>query len=761
MYVCEKGFLVQMEVLRDILIEHYGVVASDIRLLEGYEDKTYLVESARGRSVLKVYSPSRGLATRLALETKFAEALAHALPYEFPVPIYSAQGNAWVSFGNKTVRLLPFLQGEFLAEVPKTDRTLRSLGAFLGQLTKVGASLSVDSVPSNESLWDLQHLLIHRGRADAIEDPKERALINYFLLQFEQVVEPRRFTLRKSLIHNDANDWNLLTQKGKVSGIIDFGDLCYSWLIAELAVALPYVMAGKEDPIGAACIVIAAYHREFPLLPEELHLLYYLVAGRICMSLCNSAAAKKLKPDSEYIQISEGAMRQLLHHWIACSPEAAWDQFARAAGIPIPKRAGAEEYLSRRNRLVPRSLSLSYHQPIVMQRAAFQYMFDNNGTRFLDAYNNIMLVGHCHPRVVQATSSVLGRINTNTRYHYEELLDYCQHLLGLFPDALSRVFLVNSGSAATDLALRLSMAYTGRKKMLALEHGYHGNTVAGISVSHYKHRKGEIYPDTLLCPMPKAFGSGLKDDGAAGLYYSSLCRDLLKAHPEPISAFIAEPIMGCGGQVPLAKGFLPEVYKLVRHQGGVCISDEVQVGFGRLGNWNWGYEKHGVVPDMVVLGKPMGNGHPMGAVVTTREIASVFDSGPEFFSSFGGNPVSCAAGNEVLHVLREEGLRAHARETGMYLKEGFRMLGARYQAVADVRGDGLFLGVELLDSEGNPATGLAQKLKNTLREAHILIGTDGPFENVLKIKPPLPFNRANCDELLSTTSRILKKLGDS
>jgi 4-aminobutyrate aminotransferase-like enzyme len=396
-----------------------------------------------------------------------------------------------------------------------------------------------------------------------------------------------------------------------------------------------------------------------------------------------------------------------------------------------------------------------------MKRAAFQYMFNNRGDRFLDAYNNIMLVGHCHPRVVEATTRVLHRINTNTRYLYSEILNYSEHLLSYFPERLNRVFLVNSGSAATDLALRLSRAYTGRDKILALENGYHGNTLAGIAVSHYKHKKGSSYPNTLLCPMPKAFGSGHPDDGSAGAHYTQFAKKLLVQNPGQVGAFIAEPIMGCGGQVPLARGFLHEVYKDVRSQGGICITDEVQVGFGRLGSWNWGYEKHGVVPDMVILGKPMGNGHPIGAVVTTAEIGAAFDSGPEFFSSFGGNPVSCAAGEAVLQVLEEEGLKAHALDTGTYLKAAFQELSTRHRALADIRGDGLFIGVELLDPLGKPNTTLAQKLKNGLRDSHILIGTDGPNNNVLKIKPPLPFNRANCDELIGQLGRILENLPDS
>jgi 4-aminobutyrate aminotransferase-like enzyme len=396
-----------------------------------------------------------------------------------------------------------------------------------------------------------------------------------------------------------------------------------------------------------------------------------------------------------------------------------------------------------------------------MQRASFQYMFDSGGNTFLDAYNNIMLVGHCHPRVVDATAKVMRRLNTNTRYLYDELLDYGERLLQYFPPSLSRVFFVNSGSAATDLALRLSRNHTGRKKVLALEHGYHGNTLAGIEVSHYKHSPDESYPDTLLCPMPKVFGSGMHDEAAAGMHYSGMCEKLLRRNHREVAAFIAEPIMGCGGQVPLPQGFLSRVYELVRSQGGLCISDEVQVGFGRLGNWNWGYEKFDVIPDMVILGKPMGNGHPIGAVVTTAEVASCFDAGPEFFSSFGGNPVSCAAGLAVLDVMQSEGLRLHAAETGSYLKDSILELANSFPCMADVRGDGLFLGVEILKESGQPATRLAQLLKNELRNAHILIGTDGPANNVLKIKPPLPFNRANCDHLTNQMSRILTNIVES
>ena len=311
---------------------------------------------------------------------------------------------------------------------------------------------------------------------------------------------------------------------------------------------------------------------------------------------------------------------------------------------------------------------MSYENPIQMSRAAFQYMYDTEGNTILDAYNNIMLAGHGHPTVVRAGRETMSRLNTNTRYLYEELMSYSEHLLNKFPPELSKIFFVNSGSAASDLAIRLAMAHTKKQKVMVLEEGYHGNTRTGISISNYKYKKkgangkGE---NIIEVPLPNAFNSGLQDDGTAGSYFSDLAQKNIIKNKGQIAAFIAEPIGGCAGQVPLAKGYLKEVYPRIRAQGGVCISDEVQVGFGRLGDYFWGYEMHDIVPDIVVLGKPMGNGHPIGAVVTNATIAKSFESGPEFFSSFGGNPVSCAIGLAVLKVIEDEKLQEHAKKWGI------------------------------------------------------------------------------------------------
>lgn len=750
-----------MEEFREFLIRYYGLSPTRLVLLEGYEDKTIKVETEDAVFVLKYQNIGSTTPHRIRLENKLTGLLAKSEPYDFPLPIPTIKGRQMAKHKSGWCRLLSFLEGTFLAEEPHTERLLRSLGEFLGRMNSNSMRCNPGHLAQETSPWDLQHLMLHQNNVSKVQNPRERALISYFLLQFETEVLPVQYNLRKGLIHNDANDWNVITKDGLVSGIIDFGDMCYSWLINELAVALTYVLLEKEDPLASALTVIKEYHRFCPLKEEEADILYYLIAGRMCMSLCNCSLAKIDRPESEYISISEAPVRRLLNKWIGISPDAARKTFLNAIGIEKDGSQDREAYLRRRKSIFPPSLSLSYKSPIVMRRAAFQYMFNSEGATFLDAYNNIMLVGHCHPKVVTAAHDTQKRLNTNTRYLYDELLDYGERLLSYFPPSLNRIFLVNSGSAATDLSIRLAKAHSGRQKMMALEFGYHGNTLEAISISHYKHREGELFPNTLVSSMPKVFGSAFEVELEAGNFFSHQARQLLDQHRGEVAGFIAEPIMGCGGQVPLPQGYLPNVYKAIREQGGLCISDEVQIGFGRLGHWNWGFEKYGVIPDMVILGKPMGNGHPLGAVITTEAIASVFDSGPEFFSSFGGNPVSCAIGLAVLEVLEEEGLRYHAARTGEYLKDSFLDLKNRFELIADVRGEGLFIGVELLDSSGNPGTRYAQILKNELRNAHILIGTDGPADNVLKIKPPLPFNRENSDFLVRETSRILKNLKGS
>lgn len=744
--------------VKNVLEQYYNLQTITHSSLEGYDSINYKVESKQGTFVLKQQSYSDETFAILQAENAVLARLSSLKDYDFPIPTPSFNNELIVVDNDQIYRLLSFIEGDFLGDVPHKTELMHSIGTFLGQLDKELEGYHHSAIVGKETQWDLKSFKSNHQYLKYISNPKERNIVAYFFMQFDEHVYPIQHQLRKSVIYNDANHWNVLTQNGKLSGVIDFGDMCYSWLINEVAIALTYVMMDKADPLAIAAPLIKGYQSVYPLNEQELDILYYLIAARLCTSVCNSAFAKTLKPDSEYITISEKPARDLLHKWLAINPIKAKDSFRSAAGFELSSKKPTSEQSKRRDKNFSKALSLSYKDPIQMSQSAFQYMYDADGNTFLDAYNNIMLAGHCHPTVVKAGQKAMANLNTNTRYLYEELLQYSEKLLAKFPESLNKVFFVNSGSAASDLAIRLATNHTKKQKVMVLEHGYHGNTRIGIDISHYKynHKGGPGKQEYIVAtPMPKAFGSGFEDNGDAGNHYAQITKDQISLNSNQVAAFIAEPIVGCGGQVPLAKGYLEQVYREIRTQGGVCISDEVQVGFGRLGDCFWGYEMYDVVPDMVILGKPMANGHPIGAVVTTTEIAESFANGLEFFSSFGGNPVTCAIGDAVLDVIAEEGLQQHAKNVGDYLITLLKQLQKKYSELADIRGSGLFLGIEILNDDGKPGTQLASKIKNGLREQFILVSTDGPYDNVIKIKPPLSFTNTDADILVKAIQSIL------
>ncbi|MGI9553213.1 MAG: aminotransferase class III-fold pyridoxal phosphate-dependent enzyme, partial [Aurantibacter sp.] len=726
----------------------------------GYDSTNYKVEDGQEKFVLKRYEYSSENFELLNSENEVLQSLSTLTGQEFPVVIPSLGGEYSVVHENHIYRLLSFVEGSFLGEVPHTPTLLKSLGTFLGNMDKAIHGNYLAAISAKETLWDLQYFKSNYKYLEYISNAKDRNLVDYFFMQFDEQVYPIQHQLRKGIIHNDANDWNVLTKDGKVSGIIDFGDMCHSWIINELAVAMTYVMMEKENPLEIAVEVLRAYCELFPLEEIELKGLYYLVAGRLSTSVCTSAYTNTLKPDSEYITISEKPAWNLLRKWIGINPIKAENDFRKAAGFDATNKNVLDEQLKKRKDYLSETLSLSYKRPIQMHRSAFQYMYDAEGNTFLDAYNNIMLAGHCHPKVVRAGQRAMAKLNTNTRYVYELLQEYSEQLLSRFPSSLNKVFFVNSGSAATDLGLRMAIQHTQKDKIMALEHGYHGNTKMAIDVSHYKYASaqgGGQKNFVLKTPMPKTFGSGHKDAATAGKYFAGITGQTIDENRYQVAGFIAEPIVGCGGQVPLANGYLKEVYPKIREQGGICISDEVQIGFGRLGDFFWGFEMHDVIPDMVIIGKPMGNGHPIGAVITTTEIAANFEKGPEFFSSFGGNPVSCAIGQAVLQVIEEENLQEHAKQVGGYFMEQLKDLQNGYPFITDVRGSGLFIGVEIVNGQGKPGTRMASDIKNYLRENNILIGTDGPHDSVLKIKPPLSFNSDDVDLVIAVLRKFFTK----
>jgi 4-aminobutyrate aminotransferase-like enzyme/Ser/Thr protein kinase RdoA (MazF antagonist) len=442
------------------------------------------------------------------------------------------------------------------------------------------------------------------------------------------------------------------------------------------------------------------------------------------------------------------------------------------AKLPSPLLRPAHRHTSeilagRRDHIGP-SLSISYRRPLTIVRGWKQFLYDEDGLRYLDAVNNVPHVGHSHPKVVGAVREQMALLNTNTRYLHERLVEYAERLTATMPAPLSVCYFVNSGSEANELAIRLARAATGRRGMVVVEVGYHGNTTTLIDVSPYKHDgAGGSGPPAWVrkIPMPDDYrGAFRRGDAEAGRKYAAAvtaATDALAGAGEPVAAFLAESLLSCGGQILLPAGFLAEAYRRTRAAGGVCIADEVQVGLGRVGTHCWGFETQGVVPDIVTMGKPIGNGHPLGAVVTTPEIARAFANGMEYFNTFGGNPVSCAAGLAVLDVMDSEGLQQNARDVGAYLLEGLRGLVARHPVAGDARGLGLFAGLELVRNRQTlePAGPEASYAANRMRDCGILLSTDGPYHNVLKIKPPMCFSRADADRLVETLDLILSEDG--
>lgn len=428
----------------------------------------------------------------------------------------------------------------------------------------------------------------------------------------------------------------------------------------------------------------------------------------------------------------------------------------------------ADEIRALRSRHLGGSLRLSYRNPLHIVRGEKQFLFDETGRAYLDCVNNVCHVGHGHPRVVEAACRQMARLNTNTRYLHENIVEYARRLCGTLPDPLEVCFFVCSGSEANELALRLARAATGRRDVVVLDGAYHGNTGGTVELSPYKFAGpgGAGRPEHVhVAPAPDPYrGPFPRSDPRAGERYAEGVAVQLAAAAaadRPAAAFFAESVPGCAGQIVPPDGFLAAAFEHARAAGAVCVADEVQVGFGRVGTHWWGFEVQEARPDIVTLGKPIGNGHPIGAVVTTREIAAAFDNGMEYFNTFGGNPVSCAVGLAVLDVIEDEGLMENARTVGARFRDGLRELARTCPIIGDVRGLGLFLGAELvLDPDTRtPASEPASRIVNEMRDRGILLSTDGPFDNVIKIKPPLVFTAADADRVVSELEAVLTESG--
>ena len=762
-----------VELIKEIVLENYSLNV-DVKKLNGYEEQNFLLKDKNSKKyILKVANDEL---TPAFLDAQ-VEMLRHLsksnVASMVPHFILNNAGRALTHFTNDGknyfIRVLHFLEGDFWADTKNLpEKSFIDLGNVLGKLDDALKDFS-HAATHRHFLWDISNAADANAKLHCIKDPEHRRIAGYFLLQFETEVLPVLHTLRHACIHNDANDFNILIKDNVVSGIIDFGDVVYSALINNLAIACTYAILNCEDPLKSATLIVKGYHKAYPLEEREIELLYYLIAARLCISVTQSAWNASVNPFNEHHFLTEKPGWELLYKWIKINPLKAYNEFRKACNFYsiIDEENNYKKLLEDRKKYIGKNLSISYQKPLKIIKGALQYLYDDKGNTFVDCVNNVSHVGHCHPLVVKAMQQQIARLNTNTRYLNDAIVDYAKAITATLPGKLSVCYFVNSGSEANDLAIRIARNFTKQKDVIVLDHAYHGNSTLAIEMSPYKFdSKGGSgkMPYIHKAISPDLYrGKYQYVDEKAGEKYAADIQQIieqLKTENKGIAAFICETLLGVGGQIPLPENYLKNVYEIVRAAGGLCIADEVQVGFGRVGEKFWGFELQDVEPDIVVLGKPIGNGHPLAAVIVTPEVADAFNNGMEYFNTFGGNRVSMVTGLTVLSVIQNEDLQKHAKIVGDILIDELKKLMQVHTIIGDVRGHGLFVGIELVKDRATkvPAVPEIDIVLEKMKDRGYLLSTDGPLHNVLKIKPPMVFSVENATGLVKNLDAVLREL---
>lgn len=763
-----------------LLEDHYGL-SGTLTELPSYADLNRLFEDNDGvKRVVKIANVNQSI-DELDFENQVMNLLANDSAVSIKIPeLQLGKDGKTQMFSIKDqdnrvcqMRVISFLSGVLWAEADgkvaeSSDSLAKSLGRSLASVDKVLQNFS-HAASHRYLVWDIRHAnVIVNKHIDDIQSMEGRQKIAQVLSDYEASVLPFLSDLPQQIIHNDANDYNLLVdgETQVVSGLFDFGDMVYTFRIAELAIACAYAIMAQKQPAQIIQNCVQAYHQVNPLAPCELEVLLTMIRARLAVSLCMSSYQYSQQPDNDYLLISQKGAWQGLDGLAEIDPMAFTLKLKHLCGIKEHDSQNNPSIIQYRKQHLSENLSLAYQQPLKIVAGRQAYLYSEEGERYLDMVNNVCHVGHCHPKVVAAGQKQMAKLNTNTRYLHDNIVQFSKKLLETMPEQLSVCMFVNSGSEANELALRLARKYTNRKSMVVVEGAYHGNANACIDISPYKFdgAGGDGSPgwvkQTIVADPYRGQHKGRTPE--VGKQYAFDVKRVVDEYAEqndPVCAFICESIQGVGGQIIHPPEYLKHAYQYVRDAGGVCIADEVQVGMGRVGTHWWAFETQDVVPDIITIGKPLGNGHPLAAVVTTKEIADAFVTGMEYFNTFGGNPVSCAIGCAVLDVVKNEDLQRHAIEVGAHLVDGLTKLQSRFPIIGDVRGLGMFIGAEFVkDSETlAPAIEQIDYVIERLKDEGILLTTEGPLHNVLKIKPPLAFSIQDAEFFLKTLEMILSE----
>ena len=692
-------------------------------------DQAFLLEDGGDGAVLKISNP-REDETVLDLEEG---AIAHVLAVDAGLPV-ARQLAPRAAFHGHQVRLFERRLGQ-KAGPELADDAVREIAAVHARLCLALRSF-FHPAAGRELLWNLRATPQLRPLLDEIADPERRALVARTLDRYDERVRPVWERLRAQVVHGDFNLDNLLVDaRGRITGILDFGDCCHTALAADVAIALASLLRGRplEDSFRVARIALDGFSSRVPIEPLELELLGDLVAARLASIVSISAWRSRSFPENAaYIEAWDEDSWRLLELLDGLDPE----EVARELGGRRP--AGETTDLARRREATLGGLltPLTYARPVHAVRAEGVWIHEPDGTRLLDAYNNVPVVGHCHPRVTEAIvrQTRLGAVNA--RYLAEPLVELAERLLATFPPetGLDAVVLVNSGSEANDLAWRLASSVTGREGALVTANAYHGVTAATTWLSPEDWPRSGAPAQVRRIP-PTGSGADLATELDAVVEDGELAATFLDGSLMSDGIYVAETAE------------LRLLVERTHAAGGLYVADEVQAGHGRLGPDLWSFARHGIAPDVVTLGKPMGNGYPVAAVVTRRELAERFPYAGRTFSTFGGNPVAASAAIAVLDVLADERLPERAAAVGERLRGAIEALGK--SDVVAVRGRGLLAGVQLASGD------LARRVSDGLRAEGILVGRTGRDGDVLKIRPPLVFTDEHAELLVEALDRIL------
>jgi 4-aminobutyrate aminotransferase-like enzyme/Ser/Thr protein kinase RdoA (MazF antagonist) len=752
------------EAARHILRDGFGVEASLARLA-GERDQNFRVDTAGGRRFLfKISNPAdgRSVAEMQTAALRHIERVDPGLPVMRALPSTAGELSVEVAGPDGRpylVRLFTFLPGRMTAPTALTTRAIWSFGQITARL---GRALRGFFHPAADYkiLWDVTHALELRPLLTHLSDGTRKAQVERVLDRFEAQVAPVLPGLRAQVIHGDMSLDNVLFDDDlRVSGIVDFGDMTHAPLVCDLAVAIADVLHGRDDAIEAAEAMIGGYVSVTPLEDQEAGLLADLVAARLATEVTVTAWRRGLYPGNvAYSASSEPAARAFLDSIEAMGIATVTRRFREACrGLPY-RRSATRGLLERRRRALPRS-PLFYSHPVHLVRGEGVWLFDPEDRRYLDCYNNVPVVGHSHPRVARAVAEQQRLVATHSRYLHEAIIELAERLKITLPTGLDAVLIVNSGSEASDLAWRIARAATGRAGAVVTAHAYHGLTEATHALSPEEWGNGERPAHVATVPAPDGYRGAYRreEDGWAERYAAHIDDAARALGDRGLAAMYLDPAFTADGILSPPPAYLREAARRVRALGGLLVADEVQAGHGRSGTHLWSFHASGIEPDMVVMGKPMGNGFPVAALVVRSQVLRAVPEETELFSTFGGNPVAGAAALAVLAVIEDEGLVANAAEVGSYLRQGLVKLAERHTLIGDIRGEGLLLGVELADEQATraPAAGRARQVTEAMRERGILLGATGPAANVLKIRPPLVFQREHADLLLQTLDDVL------